>query len=103
MQFPSDLSRLALQGYDRARDAALPKPGGPEAPIRAEASFGAQLGSFTDALQQADRVAQNSMVSGADPHALVEAIAATELAVDTVVAVRNKVVEAYLEILRMPV
>ena len=43
------------------------------------------------------------MVGQADPHALVQALAASELAVDTVVAVRNKVVEAYQEILRMPV
>jgi flagellar hook-basal body complex protein FliE len=43
------------------------------------------------------------MVGGADPHALVEALAQSELAVETVVAVRDKVVEAYQEILRMPV
>jgi len=39
----------------------------------------------------------------ADPQAVVEALAATELAVQTAVAVRDKVVEAYQEILRMPV
>ena len=43
------------------------------------------------------------MVSGADPHALVQALADTELAVQTAVSVRDRVVEAYLEILRMPV
>jgi flagellar hook-basal body complex protein FliE len=43
------------------------------------------------------------MMGGADPHALVEALAASEMAVDTVVTVRDKVVEAYQEILRMPV
>ena len=35
--------------------------------------------------------------------ALVQALAQSELAVETVVALRNKVVEAYQEILRMPV
>jgi len=35
--------------------------------------------------------------------AVVEALAATEMAVQTAVAVRDKVVEAYQEILRMPV
>ena len=43
------------------------------------------------------------MVGQADPHALVQALAQTELAVETAVIVRNKVVEAYQEILRMPV
>jgi flagellar hook-basal body complex protein FliE len=43
------------------------------------------------------------MTGRADPHALVEALAQTELAVETVVSVRDKVVEAYQEILRMPV
>ena len=33
----------------------------------------------------------------------IEALAASEMAVDTVVTVRDKVVEAYQEILRMPV
>ena len=42
-------------------------------------------------------------IGGADPHALVQALAQTELAVQTAVAVRDKVVEAYQEILRMPV
>ncbi len=44
-----------------------------------------------------------AMTGGADPHALVEALAQTELAVEAAVTLRNKVVEAYQEILRMPV
>ena len=39
----------------------------------------------------------------ADPHALVESLANTQLAVETAVTVRDRVVEAYQEILRMPV
>ena len=39
----------------------------------------------------------------AAPHALVAALAQSPLAVETAVSVRNKVVEAYQEILRMPV
>lgn len=94
---------LASQRYDLARPATAPtgltKPDTP----RAEAALGAGLSGFAQTLHQADRAAMNTMVTGADPHALVEAIAATEMAVETAVAVRNKVVEAYLEILRMPV
>ncbi|MEZ5897744.1 MAG: flagellar hook-basal body complex protein FliE [Parvularculaceae bacterium] len=43
------------------------------------------------------------MTGSADPHSVVEALAAAELAVETAVTVRNKVVEAYQELLRMPV
>ena len=43
------------------------------------------------------------MTGGADPQALVQALAQTELAIETAVTVRDKVVEAYQEILRMPV
>ena len=98
MQIPAS---LAAQGYQSARSAAAPDP--KDTPPRAEAAFGAQLGSFTDSLRQAEQVAASTMTTGADPHALVEAIAATELAVETAVTVRDKVVDAYLEILRMPV
>ena len=43
------------------------------------------------------------VTGGANPHALVQALAQSQLAVETVTAVRDKVVEAYQEILRMPV
>ncbi|MFU8898759.1 MAG: flagellar hook-basal body complex protein FliE [Roseinatronobacter sp.] len=92
---------LAVQTYDKARMAAAPAPS--DTPARSEAAFGAAIGSFAAGLHQAEVAATRSMVTGADPHALVEALAATELAVETAVSVRNKVVEAYLEILRMPV
>ncbi len=58
---------------------------------------------FAATLRAAEETAQATMTGDADPHALVTALAQSELAVETVVAVRNKVVEAYQEILRMPV
>ncbi len=58
---------------------------------------------FSATLQEAETVATQAMTSGADPHALVEALANSQLAVETAVTVRDRVVEAYQEILRMPV
>lgn len=58
---------------------------------------------FAETLAQSEATAKESMIGDADPHALVQALAQTELVVETAVAVRNKVVEAYQEILRMPV
>lgn len=58
---------------------------------------------FVQALEQSEATATSAMIGDADPHALVQALAQTELAVETAVTVRDKVVEAYQEILRMPV
>lgn len=59
--------------------------------------------TFKDVLVLGEHTAQQSLAGNADPHALVEALAQSQLAVETAVAVRDKVVEAYQEILRMPV
>ena len=45
----------------------------------------------------------DTAVTGADPHAMVEALANAEMVLDTAVTIRDKVVEAYQELLRMPV
>ena len=58
---------------------------------------------FAQTLAEGEAVARQAMSGTADPHALVQALAETQLAVETAVTVRDKVVEAYQEILRMPV
>ena len=89
-------TNLAARAYGAAKDEMSPQPGSGAGLIdSAEA--------FAKVLQNGENTAQASMMGGADPHALVEALTQTEMTVDAVVAVRNKVVEAYQEILRMPV
>jgi flagellar hook-basal body complex protein FliE len=92
------LSALAGHSYAAARPVTEPQPG-------SGAGDAAQsiARDFTATLQQAEATAQAAMTGGADPHALVQALAQTELAVEAAVTVRDKVVEAYQEILRMPV
>lgn len=72
-----------------------------------QASGGEMLGKavsdFATTLQETETTAKAAMLGGADPHSLVQALAQTELVVETAVTIRNKVVEAYQEILRMPV
>jgi len=58
---------------------------------------------FANAVANSERAASAYMVGKADPHSVVEAIASAELAVETAVTVRNRVVEAYQELLRMPI
>ncbi|WP_424966445.1 MULTISPECIES: flagellar hook-basal body complex protein FliE [unclassified Dinoroseobacter] len=88
-------SSTAAQLYTRSKDAMAPQGSGPD--------FLGAARSFAQTIQEGEAAAQAAMTGGADPHALVEALAQTELAVETAVTVRNKVVEAYQEILRMPV
>jgi len=92
-------SSLAAQQYAATRPATAPKPepGGTGGAISEIAS------SFAQTLQEGEQTAMAAMTGGADPHALVQALAQTELAVEAAVTVRDKVVEAYQEILRMPV
>ena len=91
-------SSLALESYALARQAASPGAATPS-----EFSLGTAVSNFTDTLQQHEAVARAAMTGDADPHALVAALTSSQLAVETVATVRDRVVEAYQEILRMPV
>ncbi|MFZ1482674.1 MAG: flagellar hook-basal body complex protein FliE, partial [Paracoccaceae bacterium] len=82
-----------------ARTAAAPKPGA----TQEGGMLGQFAGTFTEALKAHETTARAAMTGGADPHALVEALASSQLAIETVATVRDRVVEAYQEILRMPI
>jgi len=90
---------LAAQAYAQTRSAAAPGP----LPNSAEEEAARFLGNLAETLQRGEGTARAAMTGGADPHALVEALASSQSAVATVVTVRDRVVEAYQEILRMPV
>ncbi|WP_120631686.1 flagellar hook-basal body complex protein FliE [Ruegeria sp. EL01] len=92
-------SLTAAQNYAVARPAtqADPEQGGMAQGMRST------FQDFAATLKHSEKMAETAMTGQADPHALVQALAHTELAVETAVIVRNKVVEAYQEILRMPV
>jgi flagellar hook-basal body complex protein FliE len=78
---------------------------GPQTPREPGFEKGAAkvLDAFTGILDRAEGTAMDAMTGEADPHSLVEALASSQTAVETVVTVRDRVVEAYQEILRMPV
>ena len=92
-------SLTAPQNYTAARPATQPVPmaDSPEGGLKSVAA------DFAATLQSGEQAAVAAMTGDSDPHALVLALAQTELAVETAITVRNKVVEAYQEILRMPV
>jgi len=58
---------------------------------------------FFETLQKGEETAKQALGGKADPASVVEALAASEIAIEAAVSVRDKVVEAYQEILRMPV
>ncbi|SEO07250.1 flagellar hook-basal body complex protein FliE [Salinihabitans flavidus] len=89
----------AAQKYAAARPATEPTAGTSE---MGEA-FAGLAHDFASTLAESEDVAMQSMTDEADPHTLVQALAQAELAVETAVTVRDKVVEAYQEILRMPI
>ena len=86
---------LVAQNYAASVNAVKPQSGG-------DVAMGAAK-DFMATLQQSEQAAMTAMTDGGDPHTLVQALAQAELAVQTAVTVRDKVVEAYQEILRMPV
>ena len=92
-------STLAAQVYTQVQAVAKPQPG-ERGPVEA---FSAAATDFMATMRQSEETVKAGLAGRADPQAVVEALAATELAVQTAVAVRDKVVEAYQEILRMPV
>ncbi len=87
----------AASGYAAARPQVQPDGSGFAAVLQQG------LENVTDRLVRNENVARAALLGQGDPNALVEALAATQSAVEQVTAVRDRVVEAYQEILRMPV
>ena len=100
----------AAQSYNLAKSAlktdASPNKAGDSAPnikgLEANPAFKA-VHEIASNVAQGEQAAMNYMTGSADPHSVVEALAQAELAVQTAVTVRDKVVEAYQELIRMPV
>ncbi len=92
-----DITTLnAAERYTAFKPATEPK-------ANTGAGFQTLAQDFAATLRAGEETATAAMTGGADPHALVQALAQTELAVEAAVTVRDRVVEAYQEILRMPV
>lgn len=86
---------LAARAYGAARPATAAAPGGGQ--------IGQALQDFAAVLQNGEATARAAMVGEADQTSLVQALSASQMAVDTAVTVRDRMVETYQEILRMQV
>jgi flagellar hook-basal body complex protein FliE len=79
----------------------------PGATAAAGGSFGAllqdQAASAADALRQGERTAIVGLLGRTGVQDVVEAVSAAELGLQKVTAVRDRVISAYQEIMRMPI
>ncbi len=99
----------AISAYNRTADAALGQ-GGVTAPQDGPVTQGGFADLVQGAIKEAVRIGEKSetlsisaMQDKTDLNQVVSAVAEAELTLQTVVAVRDKVVEAYRQILRMPI
>lgn len=79
----------------------------PEAQQGAQTNDGGMVAkgveSFSDVMKSVESTTQQYAAGTTDAQSVVEALANAEMALETAVTVRNRVVEAYQELLRMPI
>ena len=90
---------LGGAGLRRKPAAALSGTGGPDF----SALLGQTLSSTAEAARNSDVQAASVAAGRADVVDVVTAVAESEAAIETLVAVRDRVIAAYEEIMRMPV
>ncbi len=97
----------AAQAYGTAQKTLRPEAkapanadGGSKDGFEAATKMVKQMG---EAVAGGEKASADFMAGKADPHSVVEALASAEVAVETAVTLRNRVVEAYQELLRMPI
>jgi flagellar hook-basal body complex protein FliE len=98
----ANIARLADPSAGLGKAAGAAAAGGEGGP-----SFGAMLkdalNSVAEAGHKSDGQTQAMVAGKADMVDVVTAVSETEVAVETMVAVRNKVIEAYQSIMAMPI
>lgn len=92
----------AAGAYARVQSGAGPGEGG-----AATSGFGDMLtkalGSVVDAGHQADAQSMQAISGGGNLTEVVTAVSRAELALQSAVAIRDRVVQAYQEVMRMPI
>ena len=97
----------AANAYAAAAQAANPSQATPVKTNPQDMGFGDALKDAMDSVmqagQKADTQAMTHATGKADIVDVVTAVAETELAVQTLVSVRDRVISAYQEVMRMPI
>ena len=100
----------AATAASRYAATALGQPGeaaGIGAPAEGAGGFGALLEravtGTVEAARESDRAAMDAIAGGGDITSVVTAVARAELALQTTVAIRDRVIQAYQDVMRMPI
>lgn len=91
----------AASAYARVQGGGL-GVGGPAAPGFGDAMTKA-LGNVVDAGHQADAQSMQAISGGGNLTDVVTAVSRAELALQSAVAIRDRVVQAYQDVMRMPI
>lgn len=105
MPLPPSITHPALAAYTQAAKRA---DGGSDAnQSAAMPGFGDLLaksvGEAVEASQMSENISIQAVSGGSDLQDVVEAVNAAEISLQTVVNIRDRVISAYQEILRMPI
>ncbi len=102
-----EIGAAATNAYIKAAQAAVKPDANQEAGAVSGAPFGqlldAAISKTTSAAGQAENAIASATVGNADLVDVVTAVAAAEATLETVVAVRDQVISAYQEVMRMPI
>lgn len=96
----SSVAGLAASQLDKT---AFAKPAASAAAPSFADTLKAAAASTADSLKVSETTAMSAMQGGAGLQDVVGATVRAELAVETAVSVRNKLIESYQEIMRMPI
>jgi flagellar hook-basal body complex protein FliE len=103
----ASMQRLAKPIGDAANSSLTQATSGQTIPVTGSGSFGDMVEKAVTETLDTGRVAEAKALSMAEGKAsivdVVTAVAETELAVETLVTVRDKVISAYKDILNMPI
>ena len=103
MSGPAQAIAQALNAYQNAAQGKSMEPrDGPDEGGFADLVKGAIRGAI-DTGKESERLSMAAIQDRADINDVVTAVAEAELTLQTVIAVRDKVIEAYQSVLRMPI
>ena len=98
---------LAAQAYSSSSNIAHAKPAGLESKTGEGVSFSDYLQKTAESsigtLKKGEAMAAKGIMGQADPTDVVSAVNAADVTLQTVVAIRDRMVTAYNDILRMPI
>jgi len=96
---------MAAKAYAAVQSGAMPTAAG-AAPV-AQPGFGELLESVMSSTVQSSRAAETQMMTSIQGQGsmidVVTAVSSAEASLETVIAVRDQVISAYQEIMRMPI